>query len=269
MTHDPLMQALVHVIREPASQLDVAEFQQMLRDFGVSDEDIQAGGNAETLERFFLYRQLVFGRFWGALEVSIPLTMARIEKDLVQRELRDFISRHATKSPYLRYIAPEFLVFVERRWRDQSLVPEYVIELARHELLTIEIAASLDDENKSNIDEVNLETRFRFRQSTRLVHYTHAVHRLSEDESDRKEPEGGDYWILGYRDDSHRVRFLELTRLAAAVVEKLIQGECLRDAATNGCAAIGMEPNDEALANIAMLLDDFEQRSVLIGTIGW
>lgn len=268
MTHDPLMQALVHVIRGPASQLDVAEFQQMLRDSGVSEQDIAACGHAETIERFFLYRQLVYGRFWGALEVSIPLAIARIGKDLVQRELQDFISRQATKSPYLRYIAPEFLVFVEQRWRRQDLVPEYVIELARHELLTIEIAASLDDENKSNIGEVDLETRFRFRESTRLVHYAHAVHRLSEDESDRKEPERGDTWVLGYRDDEHRVRFLELTRLAAAVVEKLMQGECLRDAATNGCASIGMEPNDEALANIAILLDDFEQRGVLIGTIG-
>lgn len=268
MTHDPLMQALVHVIRGPAPALDVAQFQKMLRDFGVSEEDIAACGNAETIERFFLYRKLVFGRFWGALEVSIPLTIARIGKDLVQRELQDFIFQHATKSPYLRYIAPEFLVFVEQRWRARGLVPEYVIELARHELLTIEIAASLDDENKSNIDEVHLETRFRFRQSTRLVHYAHAVHRLSDDESDRTEPERGDTWVLGYRDDEHRVRFLELTRLAAAVVEKLMQGECLRDAATNGCASIGMEPNDEALANIAILLDDFEQRGVLIGTIG-
>jgi hypothetical protein len=267
VTHDPLMQALVHVIRAPSSTLDVPGLEELLREYGVSDGDIETNANALTLERFFLYRQLVYGRFFGALEASIPLTIARIGTDLVTRELREFISQRATKSRYMRDITPEFLAFVEDRWRERGLVSDGLIELARHELLTIEIAAAPDDETKSSIDEVNLETRFRFRQSTKLVHYAYAVHVLPEDEADRTMPERRDSWVLGYRDDDHRVRFLELTPLAAAVVERLMQGECLRDAATNGCQGIGVELNDEALATTAVLLDDFEQRGVLVGTI--
>ena len=268
MTHDPLMQALVHTIRGHASTLDGPEFTRTLREIGVSDDDIDASNQATIVERFFLYRQLVHGRFWGALEVSIPRTIARIGKDLVKRDIEDFIHQHATKSPYLRDIAPEFLTFVEHRWRDQGLVSADLIELARHELLTIDIAASLDDDVKSSIDEVDLESRFQFRQSTRLVHYSYAVHLLPDDEADRTTAAQGDFWVFGYRDDDYQVRFLELTRLAAAVVEKLMQGECLRDAATNGCKSIGAEVSDEALANIAILLDDFEQRGVLVGAIG-
>jgi hypothetical protein len=166
---------------------------------------------------------------------------------------------------YMRDIAPEFLAFVGTRWHDEFHLPEYLRELALHELLTIDVAAGLDDETKSPIESVDLETCLQFQQAAKLVHYRYAVHRLPDDEDDRSEPERGDFWILGYRDAEDEVRFLELTPLAAAVVDKLMQGQCLRDAATSGCVSVGVALDDAALATIAVLLDDLEQRGVFIG----
>jgi hypothetical protein len=251
------MQALVHVIRAPQTPSNVDE---LTRLFGEGERI----GDAD-LERFVLYRQLVHGRFWGALEVSIPRTIARIGAEIVKQDLTEFIFQHATTSIYMRDIAPEFIAFVSPRWRDQRHLPEYLIELATHELLTIDIAAALDDDEKSSIEAVDLETSLQFQRAAKLVQYRYAVHRLPEDETDHSEPAPGNWWILGYRDEEDRARFLELTPLAAAVLEKLMPGDCLHDAALKGCATTGTVLDDQALANIAVLLDDLEQRGVFIG----
>lgn len=257
MQREPWMDLLVQVIRAPQTPVEIEKFAPSL---GVGNE-----AKAEVLERFVLYRQLVFGRFWGALEVSIPRTMARMEKNILQQNVREFIFQQATKSVYMRDVAPEFMIFVGNRWHDELHQPEYLKELALHELFTIDIAAGLDDEAKSPIDQVDLDTCLLFQQAAKLTHYRYAVHRLPEDEEDRSEPERGDWWILGYRDDEHRVRFLELTALAASVVDTLMQGHCLQDAATSGCRSVGVSLDDAALATIAVLLDDLERRGVFIG----
>jgi len=254
---EPWMETLVHVIRARQTPRGLDAFAHLL---GAGD-----GIDEADLERFVLYRQLVHGRFWGALEVSIPRTIARIGADIVKQDLTEFIFRQATKSVYMRDIAPEFMAFVGTRWHDELHLPEYLIELAAHELLTIDIAAARDDEAKSAIEQVDLNTCLQFQQASKLVHYRYAVHRLPEDETDRSEPAPGNWWILGYRDEEHRVRFLELTALAAAVVEKLMAGDCLHDAALKACATIGTSLDDQALANIAVLLDDLEQRGVFVG----
>lgn len=258
MQREPWMEALVHVIRarQTPVELDVIE-----HSLGNVNE-----ANVADVERFVLYRQLVQGRFWGALEVSIPRTIARIGKDILQRDLREWIYQRATKSVYMRDIAPEFLAFVGTRWHDELHLPEYLQELALHELLTIDVAAGFDDDAKSPIESVDLETCLRFQQAAKLAHYRYAVHRLPDDEEDRSEPALGDWWILGYRDADDRVRFLELTPLAASVVDKLMQGQCLHDAAANGCASVGVALDDAALATIAVLLDDLEERGVFIAT---
>lgn len=257
MQREPWMQTLVHVIRQRQTPSDIDSLVHSIGEHEAVD--------ASNLDRFVLYRHLVHGRFFGALEASIPRTMARIGADEIKNDVREFIFQRATKSPYMRDIAPEFVTFASGRWRDELHLPEWLIELAQHELLTIDIAAALDDEMKSAVEEVDLDTCLQFQQAAKLVHYRYAVHRLPDDEMDRSEPEKGDWWILGYRDDEPRVRFLELTPLAAAVVEKLMQGECLREAATSGCASVGISLDDDALATIAVLLDDLEQRSVFVG----
>lgn len=257
MQREPWMEALVHVIRARQTPVGLDVFEHSL---GNANE-----ANAADVEPFLLYRQLVFGRFWGALEVSIPCTIARIGRDILQQDLREWIFQRATKSVYMRDIAPEFLEFVGTRWHDEFHLPEYLRELALHELLSIDVAAGFDDETKSPIKSVALETCLRFQQAAKLAHYRYAVHRLPDDEEDRSEPEIGDWWILGYRDDEPRVRFLELTPLAAAVVDKLMQGQCLRDAAVSACTTVGVALDDAALATIAVLLDDLEQRGVFIG----
>lgn len=258
MQREPWMETLVHVIRarQAPITLDISEHS-LGKDAAASSAD---------WERFVLYRQLVFGRFWGTLEVSIPRTIARIGKEILQQDLREWIFQRATKSVYMRDIPPEFMAFVGTRWFDELNLPDYLRELALHELLTIDVAAGLDDDAKASIEGVDVDTCLQFQQAAKLAHYRYAVHRLPEDEEDRSEPALGDWWILGYRDAEDEVRFLELTPLAAAVVDKLMQGQCLGDAAKSGCASAGVALDDGALATIAVLLDDLEERGVFIGS---
>lgn len=265
MPREPMMQTLVDVIRQPSSTLDVPSLMGLLREHGGSDFHDATSASVTVVSRFLLYRDLVHSRFMDALEATIPRTIARIGKESMKRDLRDFIQSRATASPYLRDVAPEFVAFASHRWGADESVPKYVSDLAFHELMTIEIAAGLDDEASDPIEVVDLTTRFRFQRAARLVNYQYAVHRLPDDEADRSIPAKGEWQLLGYRDANFRVRFLELTPLAAAVVQWLMTGESLREAIVAACAHVGASMNDEILATISVLLDDLDERGVLVG----
>jgi hypothetical protein len=81
------------------------------------------------------------------------------------------------------------------------------------------------------------------------------------DEAPSSDAEARPVSILIYRDPEHRSRFLELTPLAAAILERLFAGETLGQALTNACASL----DEEVLAGTARLLADLGERGVLLG----
>jgi hypothetical protein len=90
------------------------------------------------------------------------------------------------------------------------------------------------------------------------------VHELSADETSHEEPRPGDVRLLGYRDSSHSVRWLELTPLAASIVERLVSGESLGEAVERACSDRGVAPA-RALPDIVKLLADLGERGALLG----
>ena len=66
------------------------------------------------------------------------------------------------------------------------------------------------------------------------------------------------------RDGEHDVRYLELSPLAAALLERLLVGESLKFSLISACATTGSEPA-LALASTATLLADLAARGALLG----
>lgn len=242
-----------------------ASARSFLRDAGVEERDVEQLALVGP-DRLLVYRKLVFNRFVSAVEMSIPRTVARLGSARFREDVSRFLEEAGSRSPYLRDIAVEFVAWAVPLWAGDSDIPNYMPDLARHELLSFEIASMPQDPKPEPAGELDLERGVLFQQAARIVHYDHAVHTLPADEDDRTVPSRERTSLLAYRDDSHRVRFLELGPVAAEVLTELLDRRTpLREAITRGCAAANTNLDDEILGGMATLLADLAERGVLIG----
>jgi hypothetical protein len=217
--------------------------------------------------RLGLYRRLVRNNLEGVTRTMLPRTRARLN-DLTGRFDADFAAFLATEAPrthHLRDVPGEFLDWVRPRWEADAAVPAYLGDLARHELVAFRIGAA-PAHAAPPVGEVVLDRPLRFAAVRHLGRYEHAVHLLPEDEADRTVPEARPVALLAYRDAEHAVRFLDLSPLAAAILERLFAGETLSAALGPACAAHGYTLDDAILADIARLLADLGARGLLLGS---
>jgi hypothetical protein len=91
------------------------------------------------------------------------------------------------------------------------------------------------------------------------------VHELPEDETSRAAPAERAVSLLVYRSPEHEVRYLELTPLAAGIVERLLSGDTLAAAVQGAASAEGSALTEAVLAGAAKLLADLAERGVVRG----
>jgi len=217
-------------------------------------------------DRLLVYRRLVFNRFIDAVEMTIPRTMHRRGRDALKADVSMFLDVEGSRSPYLRDIATEFVRWVSPLWLADPDVPNYLPELARHELLSFETASMSDESEQLAQEQLDLERGVAFQRATKVAHYDYAVHQLPANEEDRTEPLAEPTSLLAYRDAEHRVRYLELGPVSAAVLTELLErATTLREAIARGCAAADVQIDDEMLGGIAQLLAELADRGVLLG----
>jgi hypothetical protein len=78
-------------------------------------------------------------------------------------------------------------------------------------------------------------------------------------------PQARDVHLLVYRDVEHRTRFLDLTPLAAVILERLFAGRPLAKAMVEACESERHPLDDSVLGGAARLLADLGERGVLLG----
>jgi len=222
---------------------------------------------ADNVERLFVYRDLVRGNLYEALQLSVPRTIARLG-EVFDEYFARFLAERAPRTHYLRDVTDELLDWCEPLWRDDPRVPAYVMELSRHEALQIEIGAMATEPVSANAGGLDLERGVRFIDAARLVHYDHAIHELSEDEEDRTEPRRAPTSLFVYRNPEHEVRYLALSPLAADILSALFEhGQSLRQALVSACGKQGCELDPPVLEGAARLLSDLAERGALVGAI--
>jgi hypothetical protein len=217
------------------------------------------------LERFLVYRKLVRNTLRKAVELAIPRTVARLGS-LFDEYFERFLAERGPRTHYLRDVTTELLDFVEPLFRSDARVPPWAHELARHEALEIVIASLGEPVVPRALGELDAERGLAFIEAARVVRYEFAVQRLPASEADRSEPARESSALFVYRDAEHDVRYLELSALAAGLVERLLAGESLKAALLGACTATGTEPG-AALAGAAALLADLAARGALIGPV--
>jgi len=219
---------------------------------------------SESLERLRVYRELVRGNLREALGLSMPRCLSRLGP-LFDEYFDRFLSEQAPRTHYLRDVTPEFLAFCAPLWQSDARVAGYLHELGRHESLHIEVSALPSLPRGYVPAPLALERGVELSPALRLVRYCHAVHELPEDETSRAAPAERAVSLLVYRSPEHEVRYLELTPLAAGIVERLLFGDTLAAAVQEAASAEGSALTEAVLAGAAKLLADLAERGVVRG----
>lgn len=258
--------ALDAMIREQGAQGRMeADFGAYLKAHGVEGEDFEAM-LAVGPERMLVYRQLVHNRLRNTTRSFIPRTFARLGKERCRKDMAAFIDERAPRSPYLRDVPAEFVEWACPRWDADDEVPGYISDLARHELLAVDVRNDWRGGEEATGLPLALDRPLRFDGAVRLVEYRHAVHRLPKSTEDRTEPEAETTRLLVYRDEKHNPRYLSLTAFAAALLKALIGDQlAVQPALQAACESLGQGLDDSALASAAQLFADLGERGVCLG----
>lgn len=263
---EPTLAALAGVIREQGSpealRDDPAAY---LRARGVEGADLEAMVEVGA-ERMLVYRQLVHNRMRKTVREFIPRCAARLGKPRFRLEVEAFVEEHAARSPYLRDLPAEFVQWAQARWADDPEVPDYLPQLARHELLDLDVRNDPRGGEPPTGEAMALDRALRFDGAVRLCTYDYAVHRLPRAREDHTEPEAEPTRLLVYRDEDHQPRYLALSPFAAALLHQLVErDEAVQPALAAAAASLGEPLDDEKLGSAAQLIADLAERGVCLG----
>jgi len=258
---EPVLRLIADVCLEGPGDLE----ERALRS-GVSAEDLAV--LAQAPERLALYRRLVRNNLLGVTSKMMPRTRACLNdvgRGAFDESFDAFLAEAAPRTHYLRDVPAEFLAWAGPRWTANATLPRFAADLAAYELLHFQIAAAPPLVNAEAVADLALDRQLVFCPACRLVRYAHKVHLLPEAVEDRSEPAAGDVALFVYRDPENDVRCLELSRLAAAIAARLLEGDALGVAVAAACRDEGTAMGSDVLASTARMLADWGKRGILLG----
>jgi uncharacterized protein len=218
--------------------------------------------------RLPLYRRLVRNGVAGVVNNILARTRARLNgarAGAFDESVASFLDEAAPRTHYLRDVPAEFLAWAAPRWRARADLPAWAADLAAFELLEFRVASLPPRPEPPTLVEVALDRPLSFSEAAEIGRFAFAVHEVPRDEAGASEPAERATSLLAYRDEAHAVRMLELTPLAAAILERLLAGGALGEAIAGGCAALGAPLTDAVKSDVARLLADLGERGVLLG----
>jgi hypothetical protein len=206
-----------------------------------------------------------------ALEIALARAcLGEQDGDMVAGDLRGFLDRHGVLAEDAEAIlaAPRRLAVYRSLVRNGlSAVVLRMLPRTRARMNAV-CDGRFDSDFARFVDDVGPRTHYVRDVPAELFAWAEprwrADPKVPAYEASRDEPPHRDVHLIGYRDASHTVRWLELTPLAASIVDRLASGEPLGVAVERACAASAVLPAT-VLADIVKLLADLGARGVLLG----
>lgn len=234
---------------------------------GIEKEDAEA--ILASPRRLGLYRKLVRHNVVNVVDVMLERTRARLEACVpggFDGAVSEFLAAEGPRTPHLRDAPGEFLAWAAPRWRSDAAVPPWLADHAELELVDFTIACAPRPSPPPPLADVTADRALVFGEPHVIVHLAWAVHELKAGHLGA-EPERRPVHLLVYRDAEHATRILDLTPLAAAILEKLLAGRPLAQAMVEACQVTGDPLDNTVLAGAARLLADLGERGVLLGAV--
>jgi hypothetical protein len=225
---------------------------------GVAKEDAEAILAAPR--RLGLYRKLIRHNIIGVIEAMLPKTQERMNAVVpgsFESSIDAFLEHEGPRTAHLRDVPSEFLAFTTPRWKKDERLPRWLADHAELELVDFVIGVAPRPAPPPPLADVSADLPLVFADPHKLVRLGWSVHEDAIAERD--------VTILVYRDAEHRTRFLELTRLAGLILERLLAGDALGPAMISACQTMGCALDQAVLEGAARLLADLGERGVLLG----
>ncbi len=262
-----------------AYQRDVVELL-----FGPEDGGIEARLSASH-PRWRVYRRMVRRRLHDCIVAGFPRLVGVVGEPTFERLVERFFAEAAPRSAYLRDIPGEMAQFLERHHDDLGLGsphPPWLLELARHEAAILEVGyASEELPGEGRVGELSMDRPAVLHPAHRILRARHGVHLLADDVAlgERGDAQAfaavtvGPFALCLYRDPTtHRVRALELSPMAAALLEDISNDaqagkerpltEVIRSVAARENIAI----DGPFLAGLSDLVGDLVERGLWLGS---
>lgn len=234
---------------------------------GLASDDVEALLAAPR--RLGLYRRLVRSNVVGVVRAMLGRTEAlveRFEPGGFERAIAGFLDEVGPRTAHLRDVPREFLDWAGPRWRASERLPAWLVDHAELELVDFTVEVAPRPGPLPALADVAPDRALVFAEPRVVARLGWAVHAMSGE--GEAPPERRDVVLLVYRDAEHRARYLELSPVAAAILEQLFAGRPLVPAVVEACREVGQTVDDAVLAGAARLLADLGERGVLLGARG-
>jgi len=228
--------------------------------------------DALSEKRWRVYRRMVRQRLRECIDDTFPRTRAVVGKESWDAIVDRFFDEAPPTTPYLRAVPGEVAAFLSRAL--DASAPRWTIDLARHEWALLDVAITADERGADETEEVTelrMDRPVVLAPAHRLLRSKWSVHRVPIPEGESLDVASiveGDFAVCLYRDpDSHRVRALELTPAAAAILEEIESGQRpLVDALRVAADRCDVTIDQDFVQSFADVADDWIRRGLWLGS---
>lgn len=232
-------------------------------------------------ERWRVYRRMARRRLQDCILDGFPRAFALLGEERAHALIERFFDEAPPRSPYLREVPQELAAFVERAFSTLGPLvegaPPWLLELVRHEAAILDVGftsqevgarATAEEALGEEVSALSMERPAVLAPAHRLLRARFAVHRL-DDDGDVAAVVEGPFALCLYRDETtHRVRSLELTPVAAALLEEVVRRDRPLVEVLRAVAEREGVPIDGAfVAGVSDLIADLMERGLWLGSL--
>lgn len=215
-------------------------------------------------KRMQVYTELVFNNLESSLAACFPVAKKVLGIRAWKKLVRGFLMQHQSRSPIFRKIPEEFLSFL----RATEDLPPYLYSLAHYEWMELAISAQDADVDMQQIDTTSdlLDATPVFVPALALLSYDYPVHRISP-RTRPAQPLAQPAHLLIFRDIEDNVRFIELNRVTARLVDILKARTLTCRQALEQVAVELNHPDIQAIVGFGMdILANLKQQGAILGS---
>ncbi|MCT4587676.1 MAG: putative DNA-binding domain-containing protein [Carboxylicivirga sp.] len=212
------------------------------------------------------YRRLISNVFRSILESAYPITEEWLSEEEWEFLLHEFMSKHASQTPAVWKMPQEFAEFVSDGDYAEQLNKLALNDLVWLEWCEIDVHTMADTvEPVSAGTPFNPEDVLAVNPYHQVIQLDYPIHKMNASEAEANK---GNYYVLVYRIiESGQVRFIELSPLHVAIIQKLSESPArISDIAPQLCLIFGIEFTSEIRKHMEQFCSDFVDKEILIAS---
>ena len=218
--------------------------------------------------RMAVYREIFYNNIESLISDGFPVLRSLYPNERWHQMIRDFYSRHRSKTPYFAEVVEEFLDYLEHE-RDNASDPAFLQELAHYEWAELALSISEEEIPQSGFDaDGDLLDGIPFMSPLAwLLSYRYDVHRISP-EYQPQSPGEQMTTLVVYRDRDDDVGFIEVNPITAHLLQSIQLDPSLTGRAIleNIAKQLNHPDPDVVITGGQQIMNQLRDSDILLGT---